>query len=192
MVRQIKLQDYEDILHIKESLLLDYSRINESEYRVKSEQAGFFVYKKPQTKEEFVKDLQKIHLVYEENGKVKGYLRIDESPEMKNDKDFDVLWYKPEMRDVYYTLPHAALAGIGLLPEIAKKGIAKELLTTAIAEVKKKDIPYVFAFVVLSPVTNIASLLFHERNGFERIACCTASELFDLKNFQSFLYGKKL
>ena len=192
MIRQVRAEDYDDIKSIKETLLLNSSRINEPEYHVKTEQAGFFLYKKQQTVEEFTKDLQKIHLVYEENDQVKGYLRIDDSQEMENDTDVDVLWYKPEMREIYFSVPHAAMAGIGLLPEFANKGIAKELLDSAIREVRKKEIPYLFSFVAVSPMTNIASLLFHERNGFGRIACCTTSEMFGLKNYQSFLFGKKL
>jgi len=125
-----------DIGHIKEMLLLDNLRISEPEYRVKTEQSGFFLNKKPQTREEFTNDLHKIHLVYEENGLAKGYLRIDEEQEMSN--DIDTFWFKPDLKDTYFLSPHAALGGIGVLPEVAKKGVGTELLNRVIAEVRKK------------------------------------------------------
>jgi ribosomal protein S18 acetylase RimI-like enzyme len=190
MIRHVAQRDYSDILLIKKKLLLDASKINEPSYRVTTEKSGFFLYKKPQSMEVFVNDLEKVYFVYEENGKVKGYVRIDKEQEMA--RDAYVFWFRPELKDLYFSLPHAAMAGIGLLPEIAHKGIAKELLAAATAEVKKENISYLFSFIALSPMTNIASMLFHERNGFERIATCTIPELFGLKNYQSILYGKKL
>jgi ribosomal protein S18 acetylase RimI-like enzyme len=190
MIRRVSQRDYNDILLIKKTLLLDSAKINDSSYRVKTEQSGFFLYKKSQTKEEFAKDVEKIHFVYEEEERVKGYLRIDEEQEM--DKSIEAFWFCPELKDLYFSFPHAAMGGIGLLPEVAHKGIAKELFMAAITEVKKKKIPFLFSFVALSPMTNIASMLFHERNGFERIALSMVPKMFGLKNYQSILYGKKL
>jgi Acetyltransferase (GNAT) family len=150
MIRKIALRDYSDILFIKTTLLLDTSKINEPSYRVKTEQSGFFLYKKSQTKKEFAKDLLKIHFVYEENGEVKGYVRIDEEQEM--DKGIEAFWFEPELKELYFTFPHAAVGGIGLFPEVSGKGVALQLLKVAEEEVKKKKIPYLFSFVALSPM----------------------------------------
>jgi ribosomal protein S18 acetylase RimI-like enzyme len=189
MIRQATIDDYQQITQIKESLFFDITKISDPSYRVESEKKGF-LHSKDQSSDAFKKDIQKIFPVYEEAGIVKGYIRVDEEQEIKSEDE--VFWFRPEFRDVYFSLPHANTGGVAVAPDINQRGIGTQLLVAAEREVRAKSISYLFASVTLSPITNIASLLFHEKNGFERLALVTLPELFGMKNYQCFLYGKKL
>lgn len=189
MIRRATIDDYAAITYLKKTLAVDVTQLENPEYRIATQKRGFLV-TKDQSIEAFSKDVEKMSFVYEEGGTVVGYIRIDEEPEMR--KETNAYWFKPSMEKIYFSLPHAATGGIAVLPNAAQKGIGSQLLHAAENEVKAKGIPYLFAFVVISPLTNIASILFHERNGYQRFASNTMPEMFGMKNFQSFLYGKKL
>ncbi len=101
-------------------------------------------------------------------------------------------WYRPDIKDVYYSNPHAYLYGIGVLPEINHHGVGTEMLQAAERQVRAKNIPWLFSEIVNAPVTNIASMLFHEKNGFERIALVDPTQAHDMEGFQNLVYGKCL
>jgi GNAT superfamily N-acetyltransferase len=189
MIRQATINDFADIKQIKEVLALEVTNLNNLEYKLRVQQKGFLL-KSSYTEENMTQDLQKIYLAYEEGGKVIGFVRIDEEQEMS--RNADAFWFRPEMKESFFIMPHADLGGISVLPEHEHQGIATKMLGVAEREVKAKGIAYLFSFVVLSPVINFPSIMFHEKNGFDRLACVNAPELFEMKNFQSFLYGKKL
>jgi len=46
--------------------------------------------------------------------------------------------------------------------------------------------------IVVSPVTNVASMMFHEKNGFERVALLEPTQSVGMAGFQNLLYGKQL
>lgn len=190
MIRQAVPRDFESLKHIKNMLGLEVDTLGDLAYRLKVQKNGFLLKRPAYREEEFQTDLQKIYLVCEDAGQVNGYVRIDETQEME--KGAEAWWFIPELMEPYFSLPHADIGGIAVLPEASHKGVATNLLTAAIAAIKQKRIPYLFSFVVLSPVTNMPSILFHEKNGFHRIALVNESEFFQLKKYQSFLYGKKL
>ena len=189
MVRQATEHDYSAIKAIKEKLALEVSNLTDLAYKLHVQQQGFLL-KSPYTEEDMKTDLQKVYVVYEHEGKVVGYLRIDEEQEMR--KEADALWFRPELKDVFFAKPHADIGGIAVLPGDEQKGFASQMLAHVEKELQAKGISYVFSFIVLSPVVNFPSMMFHEKNGFERLALVPAPELFVMKNFQSFLYGKKL
>ena len=189
MIRRAEERDFADIKKVKESLSIEISNLDDLAYKLSIQKSGFLL-KNPYTIEEHRADLNKIFLVYEEDGVVKGFIRIDEAQEMKQDKAY--VWYHPELKEAYFALPHADIGGIGVLPDINEKGVATELLNQALEELKKKQIIYLFSFVILSPITNIPSILFHEKNGFERIALCPEAEIYEMKDFSSIMYGKKI
>lgn len=188
MIRQAKLEDYLGIKAIKASLAYDLSRLTDSDYKSEIEKVGFLIPGK-YTKKEHNDDLKKIFLVYEENGKVLGYIRIDETQEMKETDN--AKWLLP-LEDLYFSLPHANIGGVAVLPNTEKHGIGTELLETAEQKLKEKGVQHLFSFVIMSPITNTPSKNFHEKNGFQKAAEARAEKMFGLRNFQSALYYKKL
>src|SRR5581483_4070259 len=181
MIRQVRPDDFATVKTIKVSSELEPSKIDDVHYRLTVEKSGFLLPGYDET--DFINDLHKIHLVYEEDGNILGFIRIDEEQEMP--ADADTTWFRPDLKDIYFAKPHADIGGIGVRSHVSKKGIASELLRGAIDFVREKvNVDYLFSFVIVSPVTNIPSLLFHEKNGFERIATVRFDEMFALKNFE--------
>jgi ribosomal protein S18 acetylase RimI-like enzyme len=84
-----------------------------------------------------------------------------------------------------------------VLPQAKQRGVATEMLRAVERQVQARGVDWVFSFVVVTPVTNFASMMFHEKNGFERAAILGPDEYvtengFRLDVFQSFLYGKRV
>jgi len=189
MIRQANTSDYKDIKEIKSVLAFTTSKLDDSHYKEEIERLGFLI-PGEYTLEDHENDLKKIFLVYEDDGKTHGYLRIDEAQEMsKSDK---TIWLLPELKDIYFSSPHANIGGIAVSPTAGRHGIGTELLNTAEQKLKEKGISHLFSFVIISPITNIPSKNFHEKNGFQKAAEATAPEMFGLKNFKSTLYYKNL
>ena len=190
MIRKAIAHDYSALMHIKHTLGLEVSYLDDLDYKVKMQKAGFLLKTPSYTPEEFQIDLDKIFLVYEDNGKAVGFIRIDEIQEI--DRTAKAWWNMPEIQDAYFSLPHADIGGIAVLPEVANRGVATDLLNRAIDEIRNKNIPYLFSLVVVSPITNTPSILFHEKNGFQRLALVTEPDYFEYKQYQSIIYGKSL
>ncbi len=189
MIRNATRSDYFAIKHIKEVNGLIVEDLEDIDYKIRIQKSGFLL-KGVYPKEQMEKDLQKIYKVYEHNKEVVAFIRVDETQEMK--RESNAFWFKPELKEAFFALPHADIGGLAVLPHTTNSGIATKLLEFVIPEIARKSIPYVFSFVVLSPVTNVPSMLFHEKNGFERIAVNTVPKLFGMKMFQSILYGRKI
>lgn len=189
MVRDIDLNDFKNILSIKSRLALDLTKLVDNNYIIDCERTGFLI-PSVYSKEEFIQDLLKTFLVYVQGGKIVGYLRIDEKPELR--KTTEVEWFKPEIKDVYYSYPHAEIGAVAVLKEYAGNKIASQMLIEAEREVKSKGNTYLFSLVAISPIHNHPSMKFHEKNDFERIALSKPHTLFGIENYQSVLFAKEL
>jgi ribosomal protein S18 acetylase RimI-like enzyme len=188
MIRQAKLSDFDAIVHIRESVALDITRLEDKDYRVQIQRSGFLL---PTGLgiEEFRADVSS-YSVAEREGQVAGYLRLTEEQEVP--PEAEAFWLRPDIRDVYYSRPHAYIWGIGVLPEAKHHGMATEMLQTAERQSRARNAPWLFSEIVTSPVTNLASLLFHEKYGFERIALGEPKQAYGMEGFQNLVYGKRL
>ncbi len=189
MIRQARESDFEEIITLRKTLAIEIDNLSNQTYRLSVQKSGFLL-KKPYPKEEYIKDLQKTFLVANKNEQILGYSRIDEKQEM--DKEDIALWYNPNLEKEYFSLPHRSINAIGVLPHVKRQGIATSLLNRIIEEITKEQIPYVYSSVIISPITNLPSLLFHEKHGFDRIALISEPEVYGMKNFSSVLYRKTL
>ncbi|MFH0750097.1 MAG: GNAT family N-acetyltransferase [Candidatus Gottesmanbacteria bacterium] len=189
MIRIATKGDYGCVKSLKDASALHIEDIKDTSYRLSIEINGFLL-NGEYSIEDHIRDLQKIFLVYEYEGKVVGFVRIDDKPEMKETNN--IYWFRPAMKSIYFSIPHADIGGIMVATTVRNMGFASMMLQEAIFKIKDKNIKYLFSFVALSPVTNIPSLLFHEKNGFERIAIVTHASLFHMNHYQSFLFGLKL
>ena len=190
MIRQAQIEDYEVIKKIKCSLGIDRSKLDNREYRVSLQKNGFVLFPDLE-KSDFEQDLQKIFLVYEQENEIIGYIKIDTEPEMT--KEAKPIWFQEDMEPLYFSSPHAVIAPIAVSPAAKHKGVGTALLQEAIKRIKqRKDVIYLFSFIVLFPITNTSSMLFHEKCGFDRIAATSYLDVYELKPYQSVLYGKRL
>lgn len=189
MTRQAISSDFADLKHIIDVSGMDVERLSDPAYRLDVQKKGFLI-RSEYTHERHAGDMKKIYLVAEIEQKVVRFLRIDQ--EQEADASDEMFWYQPQLKEVYFSLPHADVGGLAVLPHVGRGGIATQMLHHAEQEVLKKGINYLFSFVVFSPVTNLPSLLFHEKYGFERVAVSLPHTLFGMQGYQSILYAKKL
>ncbi len=188
MIRPAILQDYEQVKHIKKQLGLNREKLSDNLYKEKIEKEGFLLYP-DLSLEKYTSYLSDIFLVYEENRKILGFIQISSEHEVK--KDSPVEWYKPEMKEIYFSQPHAGLHRIALDLRAKGKGIATQLLEEALQKIPHET-KYLFSIVVISPAKNNASIVWHEKHGFEKVARIRYTEHAELEDYQSILYAKKL
>lgn len=84
MIRQVEDKDFNQIEVIASSLNLNSKKIHQAGYRLQVQKEGFLVGE--YTGDDFNKDLNKIFLIYEDLGRILGYIRIDDKPEFKKTK----------------------------------------------------------------------------------------------------------
>lgn len=188
MIRQARITDFDAVVHIRESTALEIDRLGDADYRVEIQRSGFLL-PTGLSIEDFEKNLQD-YIVAELEGRVAGYLRLTEEHDIS--PDTEAFWLRPDLKDVYYSSPHAYIYGIGVLSDVKGHGVAREMLQVAEQRVRARNIPWLFSVIVTSPVTNIASLLFHEKNGFERVALPGVTKEAGLDGFQNLVYAKSL
>lgn len=190
MIRQAQTEDYEAIQKIKSALGIDRSKLDNRDYRVSLQKNGFVLFPNLE-KSDFEQDLQKIFLVYEQESEIVGYIKIDTEQEMT--KESKPIWFQEHMEPLYFSSPHAVIAPIAVSPTAKHKGVGTALVQEAIKRIKQRqDILYLFSFVVLFPIINTSSILFHEKCEFDRIAVTSYLDACELKPYQSVLYGKRL
>jgi len=187
MIRHATDSDFEHITAIRKPYLLDTERVIESSYRFQMQESGFIG---SLTKVEFREDLHHLFLVDEDETGITGYLRVDQDREYKdNDKK---IWFSDDAKESYMSGSHAEIGMIGTREDKKRQGIAGTLLEEATLLLRSKNIVYLFSILVVSPLTNVPSLMFHEKHNFERIAISIPHYHFDLHNYQSFHYRKSL
>lgn len=188
MIRQAEVADFEAVTHVRESLALDIGRLDDPAYRLQIQRSGFLL-PGGSTEEEFTSASVNYGLA-ERDDKVIGYVRVESEQDISEGEITH--WHRPEMQEVYYTDPHAYVWGIGVLPELKGQGVAAELLEAAEKRTRAQGIPWLFSEIVASPVTNIPSMIFHEKNGFQRVAIGMPREHLDMRGFHEVLYAKQL
>ena len=189
MIRQAELADFDAIVHIRESVALDVDRLDDTDYRVQIQRDGFLL-PTGLSIERFQAEFYQTCSVAEREGQVVGYVRLQEDQDMP--PGAEVSWMRPDLKDAYYANPHAGIYGIAVLPEAKQHGVATEMLQAAERQVRARNVTWLFSEIVTSPVTNLASLIFHEKNGFERVALTEPTQAYGMEGFQNLLYGKKL
>ena len=193
MIRQAQVEDYEAIKEMKSSLGIDRSQLDKREYSVSLQKKGFLLFPYLE-KSQFEDYLRKLFLVYEDKNNVIGYIVVDSEQELEMKKGSNnLVWFRKDIEPIYFSHPHANISVIAVSPVSQYKGVGTCLLQEVAKRITQGgEIPYLFSFVVSSPITNFPSMLFHEKMGFDRIAFTYYTEIFGLKNYQSILYGKEL
>ena len=188
MIRPAKPEDYKAIIKIRKLLALDLSRLDNPDYRLKTQKSGFLL-PTNLTYPDFNRSMQ-TYSVFEEEGKIVAYTKVDDKQDVASGSR--MLWFEPQWEKLYYDKPHAYLYGIGVTPEARHRGIASEMLKPILKKARN-NCPYLFSIVVTSPILNFASVMFHESNDFQRIAnVLEPLPLFKSSQYQATLYVKDL
>lgn len=189
MIRQATINDFEQIKEIEIRLTIDTTRLDDPNYISDMQRHGFLV-QNPFTLEKFTKELNDIFLVTEIHGKIVGYVRIEKATYLEEERAAIV--YRPKLLENTVLKPLKYLDRIALLPEYRGRKLAGAMLQHAITLLLEEGIGYLYSFVVVSPVTNTASIIFHDYNGFERVDISHPFTFAGFQNYQSIKYCKKL
>jgi GNAT superfamily N-acetyltransferase len=189
MIRPATLTDYEAIASIRQSLALDTTKLEDSDYVEQVQQDGFLV-ALDINHEAFVANVANYIVGETDEGEINGFLRLDDEQEMAHDEVPQ--WFSPEMKDIYWTLPHANIGKIAVLPTAKRQGLGTQMLAGAEQLTRERQIPWLFAYVAYKPITNYASMRFHAKNGFQQIALERPQFAYNMQDYQGMLYGKKL
>lgn len=192
-IRDAHSADLQQIQDLHDKVKLDLSRLGESEYDAEIQKKGFLLgTDDAHDMPEELKNAYKF-LVAEDNGIILGYLIADHRKEQKFYDDEYKTWFDKELKDYYYSNPRGmTIATIVVDPESTKKGIATSLLNNLEGTLKENDFEYLFSIVVVAPVTNCPSVIWHTKRGFKRLAMGRPRKLFELENFVSILLCKPL
>ena len=190
MLRQGNIEDFEAIVSINRAVTLDVDKLDDPDYRARVQQDGFLL-PGELTVETFQADLPG-YIIAEEEGKILGYLCLHgyQSWETQTIDAVDCLM--PGWQSIYFAEPHAYIHKVAIDRESQSRGTATSLLREAEDQVRDREIPWLFSMIVISPVTNVSSMLFHEKNGFKRVVQTRPARAADLDGFANLLYGKRL
>jgi len=192
MIRQARLADLDKIYLLYRSLSLDRSKLNDPGYLVYIQQQGFLL--GLETKATFKKKIlrAKEFLVAEKNRKIIGYIVADYR-EKNCEEDRRQSWFDRVWRRRYFRHPRSMVVdSCGVDGDYRGNGIGSGLLKRLEKNLKAQKFRYLFSSVALSPITNCATILFHAKNGFQRVATSRPGALYDLAYYVCLLMGKKI
>jgi GNAT superfamily N-acetyltransferase len=191
MVRKAKEEDYQSIITLRESYILDREQLHNPDYLSRIQKEGFLI--RSYSKTDFLSDLNNTFLVHEEDGKLIAYLRIENS--IDSDFQYDRLnvWMNNDYKDIYFNESnHAEIGAIGVAKEYLNTDVLKDLLDSAIEQLKVNGCKYLFSSVVYAPIVNMYALFLYEECGFEKVCLTTSANMNDMVDYQGLLYVKAL
>ncbi len=191
MIREATQQDLDAVEKIHEDYVLDINKIGDQEYVQKVQNEGFVVSADGLELSERI-DKSAVFLLYEQDGNVIAY--ADAAKEIYFPEEAEnIVWTDSELKDIYFHSDKSiALHFIGVFPQYAGQGIARELFNYVVEQLSSGGYEYLFSIVTTGPVNNSASINFHKKMGFKK-ACETAPiDLFGLRDYESALLYKRL
>lgn len=193
MIRNAIPTDLKRLQEIYRNVTIDRSKLGDPVYETTIQQNGFLIgTDEPHT---LVEELTGAHhfLVSEDNDKILGYMIADHRQEQKYYDDEYKTWFDQSLKEIYYSDPKSmSLSTVAVDRKSSGKGIATDLLMYLEESLRKENFTHLFSIVSLAPLTNCASLLWHTKQGFKRMAMGRPRRLFELDNYAAVLMYKKL
>lgn len=191
MIRSVKSEDVPVLFHSYQVSCLELSRIDDFDYLSVIQKVGFVI--PGETQADFEKQAHdnRFFFLYEKDGRVVGFIRGASDKEFKDDEN--KTWFDLQMKDFYYH--DNASYSVDLLiidHSFHGIGIGSELLRHFEEQLRQNGYKYLFSTVRYLPVTNCASIIFHARNKFKRVAVGKPVDRDEIKNSGLFLYFKEL
>jgi len=193
MIRDAITKDLDELQQLHNSVQLDISKLGDVAYEAEVQKKGFLL--GTDEAHDMNEELDKAYkfLVYIEGGEIVGYLIADHRIEQKFYDDEYKTWFDSELKDFYYSNEKGmTIATIVVAPEHTGKGIATALLNQLEDVLKQDKYEYLFSIIVMAPITNTPSIIWHTKSGFKRLAMGRPRRLFELDNFASILMYKKI
>lgn len=193
MIREAAKDDIQKLQELHNKVQLDVTKLDDTDYLALVQKKGFLL--GTDEAHDMAEEIEKAFkfLVWEEDGKILGYLIADHRTEQKFYDDEYKTWFNKDLKDYYYQNPKGmTIATIVTDPQSAGKGIGTQLLKHLEEILKENKYEYLFSIIVLAPVTNCPSIYWHTKNGFRRLAMGRPRRLFEMDNFASTLVYKKL
>lgn len=165
--------DLDQIIEIQKQNLFDFSQIKNKDYIANIKKTGFFI--APHSLEELKNEQGKILLVKKEKNQVLAYIWIN----VCLDK------YKNSQKTY-------KIKEIGVLKNYNRNGFGTELLEYSYQFLTDRSVKYLVSSVAFNPVINLASINFHEKHDFDKVAVSPPLPFLGFKSYQCLIYLKKL
>ncbi|MBP9781757.1 GNAT family N-acetyltransferase [Candidatus Woesebacteria bacterium] len=193
MIRKAEQKDLEKLKILYDKVTVDRSQLGDSMYEANIQKQGFLLgTDDPYSLNEELENAYEF-LVAEHDGDVVGYLVADHRPEQKFIDDEYKTWFDNNLKDFYYNSDEGmSLSTIATDPQSMHKGVATELLRCLEEKLKLNNFKYLFSIVIVSPLTNTPSIVWHTKQGFKRLAMSRPRQLFGWDNHVSILFVKEL
>lgn len=198
LIRKANIDDFKSLCIIRDPLILTPDRLSEFKTKEDFARQGYLLDEYPENV--FQNDLRKIFLVSEIDSNICGYIRIDD--EVENDfiqmiNSGEIIWLDDGFKKKYCKLPHYEVGAILVDLKSHQKGIGKMLLDSAISEIlsaipENQNEEILFSFVMIEPITNEASIKFHNKNDFIKVAEMKPCKLFGFEGYKSFLFARTI
>ncbi len=190
-IRLAKTDDLPQLFDLYKGSILDRELLYDRNYRYRVQKDGFLLgLDTKKDLEQLIAD-SGLFLVSEEQSEILGYVITNHSVEFLDDKY--KTWFDEEIKTVYYKSPKSiSIHTLAVHPNYRSTGVASRLLLELEKTLKEQGIKYLFSVISLSPLANRASLLFHTRHCFKRLAMSSPRKLFELDNYSSVLMYKKI
>lgn len=192
-IRKFELSDLDQIYGIYQKVSLNRNKIGNSEYETLIQKNGFLL--GLDTKVDLEKEIIEANhvIVAEDNNKIVGYLIADDSDYQKFDDDEYKTWFDLDLKKIYYTDQKViTLASIAVDPDFGMQGVGKLLFDNLLIWLKENNFEYLFSIMTVAPLTNCATILWHTKMGYKRLAMGRPRKLFNLENYVGILMYKKL
>jgi ribosomal protein S18 acetylase RimI-like enzyme len=177
--------DLKQVVEISKLNLLDFSQISEVNYVENIEKTGFFI--APYNLDDLRNDRNKILLGVKEDNKIVAFIWISVDTDNHKYNWCDKKFEKEISGQKIYNLKR-----IGVTKEKNGQGLASELLKSVNEYFFDKSIKYLLASVAYSPIKNLASIGFLEKNGFEKVAISPEVPHYKFDNYQCLLLAKRI
>jgi len=198
LIRTADNRNYAHLREIRDPIILTSELLGKEKSASDFSKNGFLLGEYPE--DEFIIDLSKIFLIAESDSNLLGYIRIDNAIDAdfkKFDLQGNINWTDLSYKNQFYKIPHFELGAILVDSKERGKGVGKVLLDYSLAAILS-EIPEIqkeatlFSFIMVEPIENRASLKFHQKNGFIKVAELKPCELYGFKGYKSILLAKDI
>ena len=191
MIRKAIITDAKSIYAVFANNVLDRARMSDFAYQEYVQKEGFIL--GSETEGDFKNYISEYpyFFVHENKGKILGFLCANNKRDYLDDEY--KFWLDENAKNIYYNNQNSSVLDMVVVDKNQHThGIGSKLLKYFEKQLTKDGYRYLFSIVRFLPLTNCASILFHTKHRFSRVASSKPRPLYGVENAASFLYYKEL